>query len=348
MALKHTLLGAAALLVASAGAAQAGTMHGWYINVAAGVNWIQDGKFDYTTSGAVTSRNTAQWETGWAAAAAVGYDFSDHWRAEFEVAYRHNGADNICNHNHTPGSCTASWSVWELSQMVNVYYDMQLSPRWQASIGAGIGGNLVTLKPKPAIGGPSGDDYVFAGQLIAQLAYQLSDRWQVYADYHFMMMSDPNPDTPSLGGGVDMEKTDHAVMLGIRFDLQREGAPPPPPREAPPPPPERPREFIVFFGFNKSNLTAEAQRVVHEAAEAAREFGSATILVIGHTDTSGSQSYNLRLSLRRAGAVKAGLAHEGIAPDMIHTEGKGETELMVQTGDGVKEPQNRRATIDLH
>jgi OOP family OmpA-OmpF porin len=56
----------------------------------------------------------------------------------------------------------------------------------------------------------------------------------------------------------------------------------------------------------------------------------------------------MRLSLRRAAAVKKGLASEGIAPDMIQTSGKGETELMVQTGDGVKEPQNRRSTISLH
>jgi OOP family OmpA-OmpF porin len=343
MALKHLLLGTA-LIAVSASAAQAEivTPTGWYLSLAAGANWIQDGDFDYKSGGVVTSANTASWETGWAAAAAVGYDFGNHWRAELEVAYRHNDVDSICNGL----GCSSSWEVWELSEMVNVLYDVRLGGNWSAAVGAGIGGNLVTLKPQS--GGASDDDYVFAGQLIAQLAYQFADRWQLYADYHFMMMSDPEPRTPFFGGGTaEFEKDEHTLMLGIRFDLQSDhGAPPP--REEAPPPPERPREFIVFFGFNKSNLTAEAQRVVHEAAEAARQFGSATILVVGHTDTSGSPSYNLRLSLRRASAVKAGLAHEGIAPDMVQTTGKGETELMVETGDGVKEPQNRRATISLH
>jgi outer membrane protein OmpA-like peptidoglycan-associated protein len=46
--------------------------------------------------------------------------------------------------------------------------------------------------------------------------------------------------------------------------------------------------------------------------------------------------------------VKDGLAANGIPASMISTSGRGETELMVQTGDGVKEPQNRRATIDLN
>lgn len=344
MQFRNLLLGTAVALVASAGAAQAEivTPTGWYLSIAAGANWIQDGKFDYTTSGVLTSHNNAEWDTGWAAAAAVGYDFGDHWRAEFEVAYRHNGAKNICN---TTDDCTAAWSVWELSQMVNVLYDFRLGGNWSAAVGAGIGGNLVTLKPK--FGGPDGDDYVFAGQLMAQLAYQFSDRWQVYADYHFMMMEDPHVDTPSIGGGVEMEKTDHMLMIGLRFDLQRDHAMAPEPERPRPMEPKPPKQFIVFFGFNKSSLSAEAQRVVSEAAAAAKQFGSAEIVVVGHTDTVGSPKYNMRLSLRRAGAVKAELVHNGIKPGMIETSGKGETELMVQTGDGVKEPQNRRATIDL-
>ena len=102
----------------------------------------------------------------------------------------------------------------------------------------------------------------------------------------------------------------------------------------------------MFFGFNKANLTAEAARVVADAAEAAQENG-APVLVVGHTDTSGSQAYNLRLSLRRADAVKGGLTQNGVPADMITVSGKGEDEPMVQTGDGVKEPQNRRAVIIL-
>jgi len=227
--------------------------------------------------------------------------------------------------------------------MVNVLYDFDLGGRWSASLGAGIGGNLVHWN---APGTGEDDDYVIAGQLIAQVAYQVSERWQVYADYHFMMMEDPSFDAvndfPS-----KFEKTDHAVMIGLRFDLEPDHRLVPEPEHPMPAEPNRPKQFIVFFGFNKANLSAEAQRVVAEAAAAAKQYGSADIIVIGHTDTVGSPRYNLRLSLRRAGAVKAELGHNGIEPGMIHTEGKGETELMVQTGDGVKEPQNRRATIDL-
>jgi OOP family OmpA-OmpF porin len=69
--------------------------------------------------------------------------------------------------------------------------------------------------------------------------------------------------------------------------------------------------------------------------------------VVGHTDTSGSPSYNQKLSERRANAVRAALEALGIPEDNIHVSGRGEGELMIETGDGVKEPQNRRATIDM-
>jgi outer membrane protein OmpA-like peptidoglycan-associated protein len=52
--------------------------------------------------------------------------------------------------------------------------------------------------------------------------------------------------------------------------------------------------------------------------------------------------------MRRSHSVKDGLTANGIPANAISTAGKGESELMVQTGDGVKEPQNRRATIDLN
>ncbi|MEQ1756501.1 MAG: OmpA family protein, partial [Micropepsaceae bacterium] len=112
-------------------------------------------------------------------------------------------------------------------------------------------------------------------------------------------------------------------------------------------PPAGPDQFVVFFGFNKSNISAEAQQVITDAAATAKEKGSASIVIVGHTDSSGSDSYNDALSLRRSTAVMGSLVALGISEDKITSTGKGETELLVQTGDGVKEPQNRRATIDL-
>jgi outer membrane protein OmpA-like peptidoglycan-associated protein len=134
-------------------------------------------------------------------------------------------------------------------------------------------------------------------------------------------------------------------------------APPPPPpapaivAEAAPPPPAPPavvvRNFVVFFDFDKSNLTEEARQVVASAVNAAKNSGTAHITVTGHTDTVGSQRYNQRLSERRAESVKSEMVKLGMNGAEIATSGKSFNDPLVPTGPGVREPQNRRAMIDL-
>jgi OOP family OmpA-OmpF porin len=87
--------------------------------------------------------------------------------------------------------------------------------------------------------------------------------------------------------------------------------------------------------------------VLSEAADTAKAEGTAKVQIVGHTDTSGSPAYNQRLSDCRSGAAKANMVGKGIPDAAITTSGKGEGDLMVQTDDGVKEPQTRRATVDL-
>jgi outer membrane protein OmpA-like peptidoglycan-associated protein len=116
--------------------------------------------------------------------------------------------------------------------------------------------------------------------------------------------------------------------------------------EAPPPPPVV-RQFVVFFDFDRSNLTPEAMQVVGAAVATAKSSGMAKIVVTGHTDTVGSQRYNQALSERRATAVKKELVRVGLNGRDIETVGKSFSEPLVATGPGVREPQNRRAVIDL-
>ena len=113
------------------------------------------------------------------------------------------------------------------------------------------------------------------------------------------------------------------------------------------PMPAIPQKFIVFFDFDKSNLRSDAQKIVSDAVEYAKKNGKARINATGHADTSGSPAYNLALSERRAVAVKAELARLGISDKEVVVMYKGESDPMVATGDGVKEPQNRRVEIVL-
>jgi len=117
--------------------------------------------------------------------------------------------------------------------------------------------------------------------------------------------------------------------------------------EAPPAPPPAIRRFVVFFDFDKSNLTAEAKDVVARAVTTAKETGMVRVVITGHTDTVGSQRYNQALSERRAGAVRMELVRLGLEARDINAIGANFSEPLVATGPGVREPQNRRAVIDL-
>ncbi len=136
-----------------------------------------------------------------------------------------------------------------------------------------------------------------------------------------------------------------ACRDGFNKALAQLEAAPPPPVAAPAPPMTTPDRFVVFFDFNQSTLTAAGKQVVANAAAATKKSGAARIVCTGYTDRSGSDAYNQKLSERRAASVKSELIRLGVPTAQIATLGKGETNPLVPTADGVREPQNRRVEI---
>jgi iron complex outermembrane receptor protein len=109
--------------------------------------------------------------------------------------------------------------------------------------------------------------------------------------------------------------------------------------------PSVPHSYLVFFDFNKSDLTPQAVSIVNQAAANAGPAKVTRLTVTGHTDTVGSDAYNMRLSRRRAESVATQLEKDGIPSSEIEIVAKGKRDLLVPTSDGVKEPQNRRVQI---
>jgi len=105
--------------------------------------------------------------------------------------------------------------------------------------------------------------------------------------------------------------------------------------------------YTVFFDWDSWTLTAEDLTTLQSAIDAARAGKQATITIVGHTDTSGSSAYNQSLSVKRANVVKDVLVQMGARPEAIQTSGVGESDLAVQTADGVREAKNRRAVVTL-
>jgi OmpA-OmpF porin, OOP family len=111
------------------------------------------------------------------------------------------------------------------------------------------------------------------------------------------------------------------------------------------PAPAPARSYLVFFDWDKATLTPRAQQIIAEAAANSTKVKYTQIQVNGYTDTSGTPQYNQGLSIRRAQAVAAELVKDGVPKGAIAIQGFGETHLLVPTGPGVREPQNRRVEI---
>ena len=144
--------------------------------------------------------------------------------------------------------------------------------------------------------------------------------------------------------GIDMLRK-LLIVSAAAFLLGACASEPPPPPPPPPPAPAQTQAFMVFFDWDRSNLSPQALNTVQQAADAYKTRGSAQITATGHTDTSGPENYNMALSLRRANTVKNALVQDGVPAQAINVVGVGEAGLLVQTGDGVREPQNRRVEI---
>ena len=102
---------------------------------------------------------------------------------------------------------------------------------------------------------------------------------------------------------------------------------------------------MVFFDWDSTRLSPASLNVLEQARDAFKAKQGARVTATGHTDTTGTEAYNMALSLRRANAVKDALVRNGVPAQAISVVGKGETGLLVQTGDNVREPQNRRVEI---
>ena len=333
MKMKALLLGAAASL-ALAGTANAGfERDGWYFGLEGGAVMVNE-----------TQLGTAliEFDHGYAVLGTLGYAFKNsNWRMEGEVGYRQNDGTQTINCQIlvcAPGEVRLK----EWTGMINAVYDVKMSDRFGLGLGVGIG---IDNPRYSAPDGTDSNDKVFAAQALAGFTYRVNQHWDLMLNYRYLWAGETElrVGVSPIERTMDLEK--HTITVGFRYGYDEPPVViiPPDVVEAP-----KPKQFIIFFGFNKCNITAEADAVLSEAASSAKSGGGASVRIVGHTDTSGSNAYNQKLSECRANATKSNLVGKGVSDGAISTSGKGETELMVQTGDRVKEPQNRRATINLN
>jgi len=321
--------------------------------IAASAQSVTVGGSTIGTSGSLGSR------VGPAFDLAIGWGFGNGFRVEVEGDYRANQFDSISN-------SSASVGGWEqkYGPMVNVAYDFNGLGPVVPYVGAGVGYQWAFEQDVHAYSGSSSANLyghtqgAFAYQAIVGVGVPIAAApgLTLTAEYRFMGLagdrSYPAYGTAAGVYGTGSVKLDddynHTFLIGFRYNFGQVPPPAPAPMAAPAPAVQPARSYLVFFDWDKATLTDRARQIISEAADNSRHVQVTRIEVNGYTDTSGTPQYNMGLSIRRANAVKAELIRDGVPAGEITTQGFGETHLLVPTGPGVREPQNRRVEIILH
>ena len=205
-----------------------------------------------------------------------------------------------------------------------------------------------------------GSGWRFGYQAIAGLRFEFSPAVAFDLDYRYLGTPDqtitnnasaryPFPHGTGgtnccTGGRFTSRYNSNNLVASITMKFGAPPAPPPPLPPAPPPPPPQ-KVFLVFFDWDKYNITPEGEKIIELAAQQYKAGGSVKLQVTGYTDTTGSYNYNQRLSERRANAVATRMAALGVARSDMAVSGRSFNDLRVPTPLGVREPQNRRVEI---
>jgi outer membrane protein OmpA-like peptidoglycan-associated protein len=111
--------------------------------------------------------------------------------------------------------------------------------------------------------------------------------------------------------------------------------------------PPRSHHFTLYFEFESDELTADSRALVPAVLRAVMDFPFPEVVVIGHTDTTGTPASNVELGLKRATMVRKLLLEAGLDGSLVEVTSHGEADLLVPTADDTFEPRNRRVEISV-
>jgi outer membrane protein OmpA-like peptidoglycan-associated protein len=330
--------------------AQAEETPGWYAALGGMYHGSLDGNAHFTPS-----QNVFEYEPGWGVEGSGGYAFKNGFRLEGEIEHLSSGVDKVT------GGTGGSGTLAETDFLLNALYDFHTGTMWTPYIGAGAGlglidgDNMGTLSNGAAM---NDSQMVFVYQAIAGVSAQITHHWAATADYRYIASTNPRFSTNTGATPTTIDNRSHNFVIGVRYSFDNSepmiapaevNAPMVAPTTAVRAPKLAPvpQSYMVFFDFDRAELTPEAKRIIASAAQDYQKGGYVRVQVTGHTDTSGTNKYNQSLSNRRAAAVKTEFARLGVSSSVVSMKGVGKNGQLVPTADQVREAQNRRAEIVL-
>ncbi|HEY6816753.1 MAG TPA: OmpA family protein [Croceibacterium sp.] len=341
----------------------------WYVGGDIGLMIPDDTTFDI---GATEDALALDHDYGFDGALFVGYDLGA-FRLEAEVSYKAADLENYSSTialpsttaPHPPGDYDAGGSASALSFMLNGMLDFGDDDGISGFVGGGIGYAKVRVSDlHPEVNEGiflDDDDSAFAWQVLAGVRAALSEDVDLTAKYRFFNVNGLSFEGFA-GDQFEGRFRSHSILGGITFNFGAPEPPPPPPPPPPspppvprpvaavaPPPPPAPQcnrgPFIVYFDWDRDDITPQAATILDNAATAYASCGQAQVIMAGHADKTGSAEYNMGLAGRRANNVRSYMAGRGIPEGRITTRSFGEEQPRVPTADGVNEVQNRRVEV---
>jgi outer membrane protein OmpA-like peptidoglycan-associated protein len=369
-----TALAVCATVMSMSEHADAQPIDGLYVGAALGVNFMGSEKIQASRL-AGTSSTTLQnlgfgpnggatnvyFTPGFVGLGSVGWGFGNGVRVEIEPSYRTNAVSSISGLFQSP-RLNSGGTEQKIGVMVNAAYDFYGVAPWIVPyVGAGVGYawanwngvNVTAINgAKANISNTKG---AFAYQAIVGAAFPLeTPGLSLTTEFRFMGLAGTRdysgafvlPSQPrSITGTENVgSEYNYALLIGMRYAFNPP-LPPPAPAPVAAPAPAPARSYLVFFDWDKASLTDRASQIIKDAADNSTRVQYTRIEVNGYTDTSGTPKYNQGLSVRRAQTVAAELVKDGVPRNAIGIQGFGDTHLLVPTGPGVREPQNRRVEI---
>ena len=287
---------------------------------------------------------TARFNSGFDVGVRGGWEWGP-LRIEEEYSYRRNGARDIVGNKFVISGIGGNRHTNSI--MTNLLYDITVGYPITPHFGFGVGAADVFDGLKiPGIGQLfNNSSWQFGYQGIAGIRYNLSPTFTLDLDYRYFATIAPTYNIPRTNLRYRTGYYTNNFVASLIYRFAPPPPPPPVPVEAPAPLPPAPRVFLVFFDWDRADVTAAGMEVVRLAANAYKAGGSVRLQVTGYTDLSGSPGYNQRLSERRANNVANAMANLGVARSDMAVTGRGENDPRVLTPKGVREPQNRRVEI---
>jgi outer membrane protein OmpA-like peptidoglycan-associated protein len=340
-------------------AASAQPVKGPYVSGEAGYDIISAYKAKNLYAGNVNIPGKAKIvpKNGFTGQASFGYGFGDGFRVELEGDYIGNNFGKAVYNGaqFSSGGHTARYGAF-----LNGLYDFDIGlPYLYPYVGAGVGwqeASFMNFDPAGSYFHKTKSSFAFQG--IAGVSYPIAyvPGLSATLEYRFVGLTGARKYNGSVGALPAQFKVQHEydnqILVGVRYQIFNPPPPAPAPAPAPAPvaapAPAPAKTYLVFFDWDKATLTPRATQIIAQAASDSKSQSTTTIDVSGYTDTSGTAVYNQGLSVRRAKAVAAQLVADGVPASEITAQGFGDTHLLVPTGPGVREPQNRRVEIVLH